>query len=51
MGVVSERPPGVITQWADVGLTLEPKALALARAHFLCRVPYLERIRGALDEV
>ena len=41
--------PGVITQCAAVGLTVEPKVLALVRARVLWRFPYLERIRGVLD--
>ena len=32
-----------------IGLTVEPKVLALARVRFLWRVPYLERVQGVLD--
>jgi hypothetical protein len=42
---------GWITQSAAVGLTVEPKVLALVRARFLWNVPYLERIQGVLDGV
>jgi hypothetical protein len=43
--------PGVITQRAAVGLTVEPKVRALVRARFLWHFPYLERIQGVLDGV
>jgi hypothetical protein len=42
---------GVITQWAAVGLTGEPKALAQVQERFLWRFPYLERVQGVLDGV
>jgi hypothetical protein len=47
----SSLSPGVTTQRAAVGLTVEPKVLALVQARFLCYVPYLERAQGALDGV
>ena len=49
VGVVVEsaiRDLSAIAQCAVRSLALEPKALALARAHFLWRVPYLERVPG-----
>ena len=45
------RVPGAITQRAVVGLTAEPKVLALVRARFLWHFPYLERSQAVLDGV
>ena len=41
----------MITPYTAVGLTVEAKVLALARAHFLWRVPYLEGVQGVIDGV
>ena len=49
--VRGEAAPGVTTQLAAVGLAIEPKVLALVRARFLWRFPYLERTRGVFDGV
>ena len=45
--------PGVITQCAAVGITVEPKILVLnlVQEHFLLHFPDLERIQGVLDGV
>ena len=42
----------MITQWAAVGLTFEPKVLALVQERFLWHFPYsyLERIQGIRDK-
>jgi hypothetical protein len=40
----SASAPGVITQLAAVGVTVEPNFLDLVRARFLWNVPYLKRI-------
>jgi hypothetical protein len=34
-----------------VGLTVEPKVLALVRTHLLWRFPYMKRVHGVLDGV
>ena len=49
-GAITKLKPGVITQWAAVGLTVEPKVLVLVRAHFLAHFPHLERVQGALRD-
>ena len=45
----SSARAGVITQLAAVGLAVESKVLALVRARFLWRFPYMERVQGVLD--
>jgi hypothetical protein len=48
---LADLADGVITQWAAVGLTVEPKVLALVYGCFLWQFPNLERIQGVLDGV
>jgi hypothetical protein len=43
--------PGVITQCAAAGLTVQPEALELVWTRFLWRCPYLERAQGVLGGV
>jgi hypothetical protein len=35
----------------DVGVTVEPKVLALVHEHFLWHIPYLERVQGVINGV